>query len=163
VGALLGGDGGEDLLRRAADRDEEREILDGAVDDQAADAVDARAVAVEPAVRLGLEQLEHVRPGQVAPGLLLHAAAGAADDAVDADHVDVDVGADRDRVVEPGEIGGVEARRDDAVEAAVGALDAARELDGATMAEAADHRLGDEEAVLARGGERAEVLAVADI
>ena len=163
VGALLGGDGGEDLLGRAADRDDQREILDGAVDDEAADAVDMRALAVEPAVGLGLEQPEHARGHDVAAGLLLHAAAGGADDAVGADHVDVAVGPDRDRVVELGEIGRVEARRDDAAEAAVGDLDAAGELDGRAMGVAADHRLGDEQDVVTRGGERAEMLAVADI
>jgi hypothetical protein len=163
VGALLGGDGGEDFLARAPDRDDEGKILDGAVDDEAADAVDVRAVAVVPAVGLGLELGEHARCRDVAPRLLLHAAAGGTDDAVGADHVDVAVGADRDRVVEPGEIGRVEARRDDAAEAAVGERDAARELDGRAMGVAADDRLGDVEAVLVRGGERAEMLAVADV
>jgi hypothetical protein len=108
------------------------------------------ALSVEPAGRLIGDELEQPGALEAAARLLADVAAGGADHAVEADHADEPVGADLDRVVEPREIGRIEARRDDAAERAVGARDATRQLHHVTAADAADHRLADGQPVVGR-------------
>src|SRR5262249_58957032 len=57
----------------------------------------------------------------------------------------------------------MEARRNDAVEGGVRTRDAAGELNRRAVAEPADHRLADEQLVVGRAGQGAEMLAVADV
>ena len=163
VGFALGRDGGEDLLGGAAERDDQRVILDGAVHQEAGNAVGQVAFGEEPAGAPGRELVEQARNVNVASRFLADAAAGRPDDAVGADHPDIAFAADLDRIVEPREIGRVERRQDDAAERAVGALDAARELDRGAAGDAADHRLADEQPVLVRIDMDPEVLAVAQV